>query len=204
VTALDAHKLQVKVFVQVAAGASAPSLEPFIPVFHEWIKHHRLPELLIDVANYAHVPQGPGVALIGHQGDYYLDEAEGRPGLLYSRKREPPPPAERLADAFRRALHAAVLLEGEAAFGGKLRFRGDELLFRINDRLLAPAGEETFAAWRPGLEAIAGRLFAGAVHQVVLTGGPRELFTVRLTSAAPAQARMLLDRLGGPLPAAQA
>jgi hypothetical protein len=192
----DAHKLQVKVF----AAGEAPRLDlaPFILVFHDWIKHHRLPELLIDVANYAHVPRGPGVALIGHQGDYYIDEADGRPGLLYSRKREPPPPAERLTDAFRRALNAAVLLEGEARVGG-LRFRGDELLFRINDRLLAPPGQATFAALRPELDAVATRLFAGAPHELAPVGTAKELFTVRLTSSAKADARTLLDRLGGPL-----
>jgi hypothetical protein len=199
VTALDAHKLQVKVFV--AGGASQLALASFIPVFHDWIKHHRLGELLIDVANYAHVPKGPGVALIGHQSDYYLDEAGGRPGLLYSRKREPPPAAERLADAFRRALDAAVLLEGEKVFAGALHFCGDELLFRINDRLLAPPGEATFAAFRPGLDALCARLFAGAPYQLALIGGPKELFSVRITSTPTTAARTLLDRLGGPLPA---
>jgi hypothetical protein len=198
VTARDAHKLQVKVFT--AGGASKLELAPFIPVFHDWIKHHRLPELLIDVANYAHVPRGPGVALIGHQGDYYIDEAEGRPGLLYGRKRQagPDQPDERLVDAFRRALQAAVLLEGDSGLAG-LRFRGDELLFRVNDRLLAPPGEDTFAAFRPALDALCSRLFAGAPHQLTLVGGPKELFSVRITSPGASDARTLLDRLGGPI-----
>jgi hypothetical protein len=189
----EAYKLQVKVFV--AGGASKLPLETFIPVFHDWVKHHRLDELLIDVANYAHVPRGPGVALIGHQGDYFIDEADGRPGLLYNRKREPPPPAERIPDAFRRALRAAVLLESEKVFEGKLRFRGDELLFRINDRLLAPPTSATFTTLRPALDAVATRLFAGAPHQLTLVGGPKELFTVRLSTATQADAKTLLDRL---------
>ena len=45
---------------------------------------------MIDVANYAHVPKGPGVALIGHGTDYFIDEGEGRLGLLYNRKRGAP------------------------------------------------------------------------------------------------------------------
>jgi hypothetical protein len=192
VTAPLAHKLQVKVFVAGPAGKLA--LEPFIPVFHDWIKHHRLTELLIDVANYAHVPRGPGVALIGHQADYYIDEAEGRPGLLYSRKRQPPPDADRLPDAFRRALGAAVMLENEKALAG-LRFRGDEILFRINDRLLAPPGEATFAAWRPALDAACTRMFAGAPYKLALVGGPRELFSVRITADGQPDARTLLERL---------
>ena len=66
---------------------------------------------MIDVANYAHVPKGPGVVLIGHGSDYFIDEGEGRLGLLHSRKRGAPDAGDRLADAFRRTLHAASLLE---------------------------------------------------------------------------------------------
>lgn len=185
------HKLQVKIF----ADGGRPDLEAFIPVFHEWIKNHRLPELLIDVANYAHVPRGPGVALIGHGSDYYVDDAEGRPGLLYSRKREAPAPEARLADAFRRAIHAASLLEQEPALAGKLRFRTDELLFRVNDRLLAPATEATFAALRPELDAFCEKLLGD--YKLALAGTPRELFTVRITTGAKLPLAALLERLGG-------
>lgn len=198
-SATDAFKLQVKLFLDEKTLAGTPfETEPFIPVFHDWIKHHRLPELLIDVANYAHVPKGPGVALIGNDSDYFIDSGEGRPGLLHSRKRQPPAPADRLPDAFRRAIHAALLLEKEAVFGGKLRFRADEFSFRINDRLLAPNTEATFAAWRPVLDAFATKLFAGA-HQLALAGGPKQLFTVKLVPEAKTDLTTLLGRLGGPL-----
>ena len=193
---MKAHKLQVKLFV---AGAEKPALEGFIPVFHDWIKHHRLPELLIDVANYAHVPKGPGVALIGNDGDYFIDDTDGRAGLLYSRKREAPPPEARVSDAFRRVIHAALLLEKEKAFGGELRFRADELLFRINDRLAAPSGEATFAEVRPELDALCAKLFAGASYKLALAGGPKQLFSVRITSDGKADLPTLLARLGGPL-----
>ncbi len=181
------HKLQLKVFTDGAR----PDLEAFIPVFHDWIKHHRLDEMLIDVANYAHVPKGPGVALIGHESDYYVDDTDGRPGLLYSRKREAPAPGERLRDAFRRALGAAAMLE--QAFPGKLRFRTDEFLFRINDRLAAPNVESTFAELRPELDTFGGKLF-GAV-KLSLVGKPRQLFSVKIATDGKLGLRALLDRL---------
>src|SRR5215470_2549285 len=134
---MDAHKLQLKIFA-TPDSARAVSLEAFIPVFHRWIKERLLPELVIDVANYAHVPQGPGVVLIGHGSDYFIDHGEGRMGLLYNRKRMAPAPDARLHDAFRRAIHAALLLEKDAALAGKLRFGTKEWLLRINDRLAAP------------------------------------------------------------------
>ena len=193
---MDAHKLQLKVFAEPAAGLE---LESFIPVFHDWIKHERLAELLIDVANYAHVPQGPGVALIGHGSDYFMDEGEGRLGLLYNRKREAPEPGARLADTFRRAIHAALLLEKEDTLGGKLRFRSHEWLFRINDRLAAPNGEATLAAVKPELDAFCGKLFEGG-YQLQRVGTSRHLFAVRINTPGAPGLGVLLERLGGAPP----
>lgn len=196
---MNAEKLQVKLYVEGHEPGAPFALEPFIPVFHAWIKNHTLKELLVDVANYAHVPSGPGVALIGHAFDYYVEEMEGRPALLFSRKREAPAEGERLADAFRRAFHGAALLEKDPALGGKLRFRTDELLFRINDRLAAPNSEETFAAVRPELDALCTKLFAGAPFKLTLAAPPRQLFSVRITTGAKQDLATLLERTGGPL-----
>lgn len=190
---MDASKLQVKVFV---AGSGPVALEPLIPVFHGWIRTGALGELMVDVANYAHVPKGPGVGLVGHGSDYFLDAADGRPGLLYTRKREAPAPGERLADVFRRALRACELLEAEPSLGGKLRFRTDELLFRVNDRLAAPNGEATFAALRPDLDAFCARLFAGAPFQLAMAAKPKQLFAIRISSDGKASLATLLGRLG--------
>ena len=197
---MDAGKLQLKIY---AAPESARSLdrELFIPVFHRWIKQHLLPELVIDVASYSHVPNGPGVVLIGHGADYFMDEGEGRLGLLHNRKRAGLPPDARLGDLARRTLHAAALLEADPALAGKLRFLTGELLFRINDRLAAPNTDATFAAVRAELEALGKKLFGGPCT-LGRVGGPKELFAVRLTGEA-APLATLLDRAGGP-PAADA
>ena len=178
-------------------SARAVDPEALVPVLHRWIKERVLPELVIDVANYRHVPRGPGVVLIGHGSDYFLDEGEGRLGLLHSRKRSGPPPAERLTDLARRTLSVATLLERDPALSGEVRFATNELLFRINDRLLAPNTDATLAAVNPELEALAKRLFGGPV-ELARAGGPKELFSVRLTSATSASLATLLERAGGP------
>ena len=192
---MDAQKLQLKIFV---APESARTLEPdaFIPVFHRWIKEHALPELLVDVANYVHVPEGPGVVLIGHGSDYFMDQGEGRLGLLHNRKRSGPAPSERLADLARRTLHAASLLERDPSLAGKLRFSTNELLFRINDRL-TPSSDASFAAARPELETLARQIFEGP-FELTRAGGPRDLFAVRMTSRTSAPLATLLARAGGP------
>lgn len=189
-----AHRVQVKIFLDAPA---LPSLDPFIPVFHSWIQQHRLPELLIDVADYIHVPQGPGVGLVGHQSDYFIDQGEGRPGLLYTRKRDPESNGDGLGHAFRRALHAAALLEQEEAFAGGLRFCTNEMVFRVADRLTAPSSGATFAALRPELEAFCTRLFGAGGYQLALQSAPRQVFAVGIGVKEPAPLGELLERLGG-------
>jgi hypothetical protein len=193
---MESQKLQLKIFAS-PESARAIELEAFIPVFHRWIKERTLPELVIDVANYMHVPQGPGVVLIGHGSDYFIDQGEGRLGLLHNRKRSGPPPADRLIDLVRRTLHAAGLLERDPALSGKLHFATNELLFRINDRLAAPAVDATFASVKQELEALARQLFA-APFEVARVGAPKDLFSVRLTTPAASPLATLLERAGGP------
>jgi hypothetical protein len=197
---VDAQKLQLKIFATAGSARTAP-LETFIPVFHRWIKERALPELLIDVANYIHVPEGPGVVLIGHGSDYFMDQGAGRLGLLYSRKRAGPPPAARLDDLARRTLHAAWLLEREPLLLGHLFFETNELLFRVNDRLAAPNTDATWASLKPELEALGRRMFA-APFEITRVGGPAELLSVRVTTRVGATLATLLDRFGGPLPPA--
>jgi hypothetical protein len=193
---MDAHKLQLKIFLD-PASARTTDAEAFIKVFHRWIKERVLPELVIDVANYAHVPKGPGVVLIGHGSDYFMDEGDGRLGLLHNRKRSGFAPGERLGDLARRTLHAAALLERDPAFAGKVRFGTGELLFRVNDRLLAPSAPATFAALRPELEALGGMLYGGG-FSLAPVGGPKDLFGVRIGSATAPTLSAMLDAAGGP------
>lgn len=193
---MDAQKLQLKIFLSPESATSV-ELETFIVVFHRWVKERLLPELLIDVANYVHVPEGPGVVLIGHGSDYFMDQGEGRLGLLHNRKRAGFASADRLADLARRTLHAAALLERDPALSGKIRFAPNELLFRINDRLAAPNSDATLAAVRPELDTLAGKIFGGT-FELARVGGPKDLFAVRLTSRAGVPLATMLERAGGP------
>ncbi|MDP9003061.1 MAG: hypothetical protein M3O46_23465 [Myxococcota bacterium] len=193
---MESQKLQLKIFV-TPESAKTVQPESFIKVFHRWIKERLLPELVIDVANYAHVPEGPGVVLIGHGSDYFMDQGEGRLGLLHNRKRSGPPAQERLADLARRTLYVAVLLEREPVFAGNLHFATNELSFRINDRLAAPNNDSTFEYVRSALETMGRKIFGGPI-ELVRTGGPKELFSVRLTTAASPPLSTLLENAGGP------
>ena len=58
--------------------ADALNQDEVLKLFHEWIQEDRIDDLLIDVADYRHVPDGPGVILVAHNAFYSLDNAAGR------------------------------------------------------------------------------------------------------------------------------
>jgi hypothetical protein len=184
---MDSPKIQVKYFT-----VEDVELERFIPVFHRWIKDRVLEELVIDVADYGHVHHGPGVVLIGHAADYFLDQGEGRLGLLYSRKRDPGVPEERIADGFRRALNACRLLEQEPGLG--VKFRSEEVLVRFPDRLTAPNTDEAFAALRPELEGVVTKLY-GDSARIERTGAEKAPLAIRVTVPSAPPVAELLARL---------
>jgi hypothetical protein len=165
--------INVKVFV---ADASAIDLADTVGVFHQWIKDSVCLEMLIDVAEYRHVPAGPGVLLIGHEANYSFDERENRLGLLYNRKESLEGTfLSRLAQAHRAALEACDRLERETVFDGKLKFDRSALEVFVNDRLLAPNTEETWQSLKPEFE----KYFIDST--IERRGEPRDLFRVAVT-----------------------
>jgi len=193
---LDVHRIQLKLYAQ---PGFAIDTHRSVRVFHRWIKERVLPgDQLIDVADYSHVHRGPRVALIGHGVDHYLDEGEGRPGLLYFRKRAAPPPHERLQDAFRRCLTAARLLESDAGFDAPPRFGTGELLLRFVDRLQAPNTESGYEPLREVVEHFLAELYRKPV-KVVREGSEREMLTLRIEAEQAPTLDVLIERLGGNL-----
>ncbi len=159
-------------------------LETFIQIFHRWIQEDRFDELLIDVADYRHVPEGPGVVLVAHEADYSMDETGGRLGLLYRRKSpEEGSNLERLGKAAESALAACKELESEPSLNGKLTFNRDELEVSISDRALAPNTEETYAALKPELEDFFSKFWGNSDFTISFEqGDPRGLFRVQVKS----------------------
>ena len=88
-----------------------------------------------------------------------------------------------MLDVVRRVLGAARRLEDEA-LSPAIRFRGDELVLRINDRLNAPNTKESFAALEPAFREALGKIYAGTAFTVEQFGTPRELFSVRVKARA--------------------
>ena len=178
----DIQHVNVKVFAREPVSVNWPDL---IPVFHRWIQQQLFPDvLLIDVADYAIVPAGPGVMLIGHNANISLDNRQNRVGMLYNRKTAMEGSfIDKLRHAHQSALMAAMRLAEEPELTGKIAFDESDLEVFVNDRLLAPNTQETWDMLRGDIAQV---LDPDATLE--WNGAGRELFRVRVRGAVPAAA----------------
>ena len=188
---MNAQKLCVKLYLQDPGQLHGLKM---VPIFQSWIQMHAVEDhLAIDVADYEHVPDGPGTVLITHEANFSMDAAGGRPGLLYQRKQ---PLAggleERIGNVFKYALEAAARLEE----GQGLRFRTDEILFRIADRLNAPNEVETFEAIKPALEGVLGKLFGTGGFGLEYAPSALGLFEVVISVSGSGRVSEMAARAG--------
>ena len=168
--------INVKFFLQDTASID---LEKAIHVFHSWIQEQKLDDLLIDVADYRHVPSGPGVILIGHNAQYSFDNAEGQLGVLYNQKTlVEASDAELIASSLRAALHICRLLMKEETFRGKIKFAKNKLQFIVNDRLLAPNDAATYERLLPQFADALAKVFGQKDYQFSRTADPRKRLTI--------------------------
>ncbi len=190
---MELQHVNVKIYV-----ADDLAIDPaaFIDVFHEWIREHTLDELLVDVADYRHVPAGPGVMLIGHEADYSMDNAGDRWGLRYNRKAAVDGSNDdRLRQALRSTANACQLLEKHFSGTESLQFSRREFELFINDRALAPNTPETLAACRPMLESFLARALGHDDFSLEPRTDPRSLFGVTVTAARPFDLAAILETL---------
>lgn len=135
----------------------------FIPIFHEWIRVKKIPGALIDVADYRHVPEGPGIMLISHEINYAMEHGGGQFGLSAQRKLgEGDTHQQRIVDLARRLALFGSLLETDGRLEGQLRLEGERFLYVANDRLRLPNTDEAFTALKPDLEAAGHSLYGGS------------------------------------------
>ena len=118
-------------------------LELFIPVFHEWIQKNKIPNhIMVDVADYKHIPDGPGIMLIALEGNFSIDLENGKAGLLYTRKQ---PLEEDITDNIHTITsivdQACKLLETNDSLNGKISFNNQYKIIS-NDRYYFPTDKQ--------------------------------------------------------------
>jgi hypothetical protein len=168
-------------------------LDTVVPVFHRWIQGQVSDELLLDVADYGHVPDGPGVVLIGHEADYAVDNTDGLLGVRYNRKA---PVAGNNRDRLRQALLAALGAAERLRQELKWNFNGRDIEIVVNDRILAPNCEETRLAAEPEFKVLCETLFSGEAYGLKYPSDSRRLFGVAITAAREFSLAELVANVG--------
>lgn len=146
-------------------------LADLIPIYHKWIQQELLDGLLIDVADYSHVQDGPGLMIIAHEGDFSMEEyVSSQRGMLYLAKRTAKKMTlyETLTQVAYRGLKACHLLESNPYFQGN--FCVNKFVCVANDRLRFKETKELSQS----LSVFAENFFQTAVLVKTLGQDPRE------------------------------
>lgn len=173
---MDLERFAIKFFTRPAVDVDDAA---FIDIFHDWIRNKRLNHVMLDVADYRHVPNGPGVMLVTHEVNYAMDRGDGAFGLYAQRKLGQEATArEKLLGLVKSTAQFGSLLEAEEKVDGRLKLEGGKFYYIANDRLHAPNTEEAFNTIKPDLEAIATQLYPGkSVSVTRLNNDPRARLT---------------------------
>ena len=183
--------------VKVYARTTTMDLAPAIDVFHRWIQSEHGDHLLLDVADYRHVPAGPGVILVAHEAIYALDETGHQLGLLYNRRTGVEgQPADVILLSWKQALIACTQLEKEPEFSGDLQFDGAVAEVFVNDRRLAPNDEATAKRLCAELQAVAETVL-GSGCKLEQLGEKRDRVGILCRSDEELTVAEALSRLSG-------
>lgn len=189
---MNLQKINVKFFL---ANSAAVRLTQFIDIFNSWIQESDGD--YYDVTDYSHMHAGPGILLISHEANISIDNAGNRLGLLYNRKQPlDGGNREKLCLVFKSALEFCRRIENETRLEGRVKFRGSEAFFIVNDRLLSPNTEETFYALKPDLIKLGEILYGGSRFALDHRADPRERFSVAIKTPHSFEVDALLNNLG--------
>jgi hypothetical protein len=179
-----------RVCVKLYAAESGIPDGRFVPIFHEWIRDRALDMVLLDVADYTHVPDSPGVMLIAHEAAFSLDRSDGRFGLLTQQRRPVVGGVnDAIATTLRRALSVADRLESDRRLAGRLKFDRTSIRVEANDRLRASNGEHGFAALEQLVRTGVLEVFPSAsVRATRISVPPRERLAIGVHIQTPGDA----------------
>lgn len=181
----------LRVSMRFPVTAAPADLQPAIPAFHRFIQRGLVEGALLDVADYRHVPRGPGVMLIAHDVDYGISHD----AFTVVRKRSASDTAAtQVGDLLRMAL--GFMEQVTADHDLDVSFDPARFTVAVHDRALGPRAAVA-GQLRDQLEPLVAELYGEqAKLAVVESDDPRHAPTVQV-EADPEPATGLLDRLGG-------
>lgn len=191
----DLQRIQIKILTNAPHGLK---LDSFIEIFGRWRaeKHH--PAGWVDLADYAHVPRGPGIVLIGQRCNFSFDMADPAPGLLYfAKKGLAGSPSARVVAAIQSCLELSKRLIAEPEFPAGVELRTDAFELSFPDRLETPNTPATEEELRPAVRHALDALCGANGYELTPQADPKQSygFSIRAKKAEPLGA--LLERLDG-------
>lgn len=187
---MDLQRIEIKFYIE---NKESISPDDAFRIFNAWIPVIS-DEVLVDVADYSHVPDGPYTLLVGHDHNYALDDTDRQLGLYCASKHNDGlDPSAQISSVISKTLQACHRLESES----RVRFRGNELLLTINDRLNAPNTESTATNVEPHVRTVASKLFAEADISIERDSSPKQRFNMRIKTDITFDISTLLTNING-------
>ena len=177
---MDLQQINIKVFT---TEDSSINYENFIRVFNRWMAEGE-PDEYLNYADYSFTHAGPGVLLISASTNYSIDAARSRHGFLYNRKHQVEGDNRaKIRQALTETLQGCARLEEAEELENEVRLNGDEILFMINNRHLAPNTQEMFEAVQADLYAVLAQMYGSSDFTVELASDDvRERFAVQISA----------------------
>ena len=183
---IELQRIGVKILTDAPAKLN---LDPLLSIFGRWRTETDHPAQWVDLADYAHMPRGPGVVLVGKRANFSFDMSDPAPGPLYVSKKDlSGAPAERLGGVFRASFAFAERLAAEAEFPAGVRLDTSALEVVFNDRLETPNNGSTDAELRSVVSAVADRLFGRSGYELERRRDAGDRYGFSIRAARPPEA----------------
>ncbi len=189
----DLQRIDLKV---LARAPQPPPLDPILTIFDRWRKEEDAPSDWVDLADYAHMPQGPGVMMAGKREHFSVDTNEPGLGILAQTRKDLDGAVEqRFLEAFRRHLTLATRLLGEAEWPAAITVDSSKWVIAVNDRLNFPNNDETDHALKTGLIAALDHVFGQNGYTLTRDDNPRRRYGYVVEAGEAPSLSDLLGRL---------
>jgi hypothetical protein len=190
---LDLQRISIK--INSEAGSDL-SLDPFLEIFGRWRADKAHPAEWIDLADYAHVPKGPGIVLIGVKAMFSFDLTAPASGLLYvTRRGLTGTPEQRIKAALRNGFDLARRITAEKNYPAAAKLRTDSLELRFPDRLTTPNTPATDAIMGPAIKAALDATFGAEAYQLAAVADGSAPYGCDIRTNKPELLDALLARL---------
>lgn len=190
---INLQRINVKL---MTAEVNDLDIDPFIGVFGRWRHDKTHHSRWIDLADYAHIPRGQGVVLVGKQGNFSIDLTDPGPGMLYCGKNDfEGPVATRVLEAMKRCLSLSLSLILEPEYPQKLLLRPGYWIVTVNDRLNFPNTAETEDKLGVSIRRAFENLFGSDNYLATREPDPNRRYGYSVTVAGLPDAKEILEKI---------